>query len=80
MAYEVKPGGMMLGVLVFSPFLIGLLTAITCGVGGVAGLIAVGLISWKTDTTPKLTGVPGNSTLPGTSVPVSKSLPPDLPA
>ncbi len=79
MAYEVKPGGMMLGILVFSPFLIGLITAFTCGVGGIGGLAIVTLLAWKADTTPKITGVSGKPNLPGTSVPIPKTRPPDEP-
>lgn len=79
MAYEVKPGGMMLGILVFSPFLVGLITVFTCGAGGVAGLVVLALLAWKADTTPKIT-VPVNATLPGTSTPMSRTLPPDEPA
>ena len=43
MAYEVKPGGMLIGLLVFAPFVIGTITAFTIGFGGIVGLIGRGL-------------------------------------
>lgn len=53
MTYEVKPGGMMIGVLIFSPFLIGLITAMTCGFGGFAALLAVSYIATTIDSSAK---------------------------
>jgi hypothetical protein len=52
MAYEVKPGGMMIGLLVFAPFVIGTVTAFTVGFGGIAGLLAIALIAVRLDITP----------------------------
>lgn len=54
MAYEVKPGGMMMGVLIFAPFVIGISTAFTCGFGGLCGLILVTVAAAKIDSTPKV--------------------------
>lgn len=51
MAYEVKPGGMMIGMLVFGPFAIGMITAITLGFGGIAGLLGMALIAVRLDVT-----------------------------
>ena len=53
MAYEVNPGGMIVGLLVFAPFVIGLVTALTAGWGGAAGLIGLAVIALKMDVTPK---------------------------
>jgi ABC-type transport system involved in multi-copper enzyme maturation permease subunit len=54
MAYEVKPGGMMIGLLVFAPFVIGTVTAFTIGFGGIVGLLAMALIAARLDITPGL--------------------------
>ncbi|MEO8613619.1 MAG: hypothetical protein ABI600_00640 [Luteolibacter sp.] len=53
MAYEVKPSGMVLGLLVFSPFVIGMVTAVTLGWGGLIGLIGMTVVSIRMDVTPK---------------------------
>ncbi len=53
MAYEVKPDGMMMGVVIFAPFIIGLITALTCGFGGFAGLIIMTVVAARIDSTPK---------------------------
>ena len=53
MVYEVKPGGVLLGLLVFAPFLIGVVTAFTIGFGGAAGLLLVALIAARMDMTPR---------------------------
>jgi ABC-type transport system involved in multi-copper enzyme maturation permease subunit len=58
MAYEVKPGGMLIGLLVFAPFVIGTVTAFTCGYGGIAGLIVVALVASRLDITPGLPAAP----------------------
>jgi ABC-type transport system involved in multi-copper enzyme maturation permease subunit len=52
MAYEVKPGGMMIGLLVFAPFAIGMITPFTAGFGGIAGLLGMAFIAIKLDATP----------------------------
>lgn len=53
MAYEVKPSGMMIGLLVFAPFAIGMVTAFTLGFGGIAGLLGVAFVANRLDVTPK---------------------------
>ncbi len=53
LAYEVNPSGMILGLLVFAPFVIGLATAVTLGWGGALGLIGLALIAWRMDVTPR---------------------------
>jgi hypothetical protein len=58
MAYEVKPGGMMIGLLVFAPFVIGTVTAFTIGFGGIVGLLAMALIAARLDITPGIAAPP----------------------
>jgi ABC-type transport system involved in multi-copper enzyme maturation permease subunit len=53
MAYEVNPSGMIIGLLIFAPFVIGLVTAITLGWFGAAGLIGLAIIAVRMDVTPK---------------------------
>ena len=58
MAYEVKPGGMLIGLLVFSPFVIGLITAFTIGFGGAIGLGLITLVAIRMDITPGIIPAP----------------------
>ncbi len=53
MAYEMNPSGMIIGLMVFAPFVIGLVTAITIGWGGAVGLIGLAIIAVRMDVTPK---------------------------
>jgi hypothetical protein len=53
LSYEMHPSGMIIGLLVFAPFVTGLVTAITGGWGGMAGLIGLAIISVKMDITPQ---------------------------
>lgn len=52
MAYEVKPGGMLVGLLIFAPFVIGMITAFTLGYGGFAGLVLIAVVAARMDLTP----------------------------
>lgn len=58
MAFEVKPSGMVIGLLVFSPFVIGMTTAVTLGYAGSAGLIGMALVAARIDVTPRLPNPP----------------------
>lgn len=51
--FEVNPSAMILGLLVFAPFVVGMVTAMTGGWGGAGGLIGLAIIAWKMDITPK---------------------------
>ena len=51
--YEVKPSWMVTGVLVFTPLVVGMSTAVTLGYGGFVGLLGMGLVAWFIDVTPK---------------------------
>ncbi|MBK1816021.1 hypothetical protein JIN84_10385 [Luteolibacter yonseiensis] len=53
LAYEVNPSGMIIGLLVFAPFVIGLVSAVTLGWGGAAGLIGLAVVSLRMDITPR---------------------------
>ncbi len=53
MAYEVKPSGMILGLIVFSPFVIGMVSAFTLGWGGGVGLLGMAWVALKLDITPQ---------------------------
>ena len=53
MAYEMNPSAMIIGLMVFAPFVIGLTTAITVGWGGVLGLVGLAVVSTKMDGAPK---------------------------
>ena len=52
-AYEVKPSYMVVGLLVFTPFVVGMATAMTAGYAGFVGLIGMSLVSIYADATPK---------------------------
>jgi ABC-type transport system involved in multi-copper enzyme maturation permease subunit len=51
--FEVNPSGMIIGLMVFAPFFVGLATAFTMGWGGAAGLIGLAIVAVKMDVTPK---------------------------
>lgn len=53
LAYEMNPSNMIIGLLVFAPFVIGFLTAITVGFGGFAGLAIIAVVAARMDVTPK---------------------------
>ena len=63
MAYEMNPSAMIIGLMVFAPFVIGLTTAVTVGWGGILGLIGLAIVAVRMDVTPK----------------ASKKMPPPLP-
>jgi hypothetical protein len=52
-AYEVKPSFMVIGLLVFAPFVIGMSTAMTGFYAGFVGLIGMALVGIYADATPK---------------------------
>jgi len=53
MAYEVQPYGMMIGLMIFSPFVIGMVVAFTLGWGGALGLLGMALVALRLDRTPQ---------------------------
>ena len=70
MAYEVKPSGMILGLLVFSPFVIGMVSAFTLGWGGGIGLLGITWVALELDRTPK---APKTSKAPPANIPCALS-------
>lgn len=54
MCFEVKPSAMLVGLLVFAPFVIGTITAVTAGFLGLAGLLLMTLVAATLDKTPRL--------------------------
>ncbi|MCH7226818.1 hypothetical protein [Haloferula sp. A504] len=71
-AYEVKPSFMVVGLLFFTPFVVGMTTAMTAGFAGLVGLVGMGLVAVYADVTPKApawvkapqANVPGGATPP----------------
>lgn len=51
--YEVKPSWMIIGLLVFTPFVVAMATPMTLLYGGGVGLIGMGLVGWFADVSPK---------------------------
>ncbi|WP_411847167.1 ABC transporter permease [Roseibacillus persicicus] len=51
--YEVKPSWMIIGLLFFTPFVIGMAAAVTTGYAGFVGAIGMGFVAWYADVTPK---------------------------
>jgi uncharacterized membrane protein len=58
LAYEVKPGGMLIGLLVLAPFVIGIVTAFTVGFGGILGLLVMALVACRLDVTSRQPALP----------------------
>ncbi|MBC8128577.1 MAG: hypothetical protein H8M99_15670 [Gloeobacteraceae cyanobacterium ES-bin-144] len=58
MAYEVEPRGMMIGLLVVAPFVIGMITAFTLGYCGFIGLGIMALVAARLDITPRTPTLP----------------------
>ncbi len=53
LAYEVKPSGMVIALLICAPFGIGLLSLVTAGWGAPLVLIGMGLVAIRLDVSPK---------------------------
>ena len=68
-AYEVKPSFMVVGLLIFTPFVVGMATAMTVGHAGFVGLIGMSLVAIYADATPKA---------PAWVKPPSPNLPPPM--
>ncbi|MEM1084476.1 MAG: ABC transporter permease subunit [Verrucomicrobiota bacterium] len=73
-AYEVKPSFMVVGLLIFTPFVVGMTTAMTAGYAGLVGLIGMALVAIYADVTPK---APAWMKAPGANIP--GAAPPELP-
>lgn len=53
MAYEMRPYGMMIGLMVVSPFIVGTVAAFTIGWGGALGLLGMAIVAIRLDLTPQ---------------------------
>jgi len=53
MNFELKPSAIILIILGLAPFIIGMVAAVTCGFGSVAGVLLLTFLAWKSDITPK---------------------------
>jgi hypothetical protein len=52
LTYEFPPSGMLLGLLVFAPFVIGIVTLMTLGYCGFIGLLGMTLVALRLDISP----------------------------
>jgi len=68
-AYEVKPSWMVIGLLVFTPPVVWMATAMTAGYGGFVGLVGMGLVAYHADVSPK---APKSLPAPAPNVPVGE--------
>ncbi|MGB6222515.1 MAG: hypothetical protein WBG04_15920 [Haloferula sp.] len=71
-AYEVKPSFMVVGLLIFTPFVVAMTTAMTAGFAGMVGLIGMALVAIYADVTPK---APAWVKAPGANIPGGGSPP-----
>lgn len=53
MVFEVNPSSMIIGLMIFAPFVLGFVTAITVGWGGFLGLIGLAIIAVRMDVAPQ---------------------------
>lgn len=69
-AYEVKPSFMVVGLLIFTPFVVAMTTAVTGGFAGMVGLIGMALVAVYADATPKAPAwvKPPATNIPGTGL------------
>ncbi|MGB0775713.1 MAG: ABC transporter permease, partial [Akkermansiaceae bacterium] len=77
--YEVKPSWMVMGLLIFTPLVAGMTTAMSTGYAGFIGLIGMGLVAWYADMTPK---APAWMKAPTANIPPtaqSQAVPPQIP-
>jgi hypothetical protein len=72
-AFEVKPSWMVIGLLVFTPFVVSMCTAMTAAFAAFVGLIGMALVGIYADVTPKAA-----YRSPASSPPLSKA--PEVPA
>lgn len=53
LAYEVKPSGMMVALVICMPFAIGMISAVTAGFAGFIGMLGMALVALRLDVSPK---------------------------
>jgi ABC-type transport system involved in multi-copper enzyme maturation permease subunit len=70
LAYEMDPSKMLIGLMFFSPFVIGIITAVTVGWGGFVGLLGVAVVAVTMDVTPR---APQSVAAPPPDLPVAEA-------
>lgn len=70
--YEVKPSWIVVGLLFFAPFVVGMATAMSIGHAGFVGCLAMAAVAWFCDATPK---APSWVQAPVPNIPKPPSLP-----
>ncbi len=53
MNFELKPSSVILIIIGLAPFIIGMVAAVTCGFGSIAGTLLLTFLAWNSDVTPK---------------------------
>lgn len=53
MNFELKPSAVILIIIGLAPFVIGMVAGVTCGFGGLAGVLLLTYLAWNSDITPK---------------------------
>ncbi len=76
-SYEMKPSGLMIGMLFMTPFVVGMAALMTLGFGGGLGLIGMGIMAIFCDTTPKASKA---VVVPSPNIPKVPDLPSSLPS
>ncbi|MFK7850739.1 MAG: hypothetical protein AB8D78_07155 [Akkermansiaceae bacterium] len=70
MNFELKPSAIILIIVGLAPFVIGMVAAVTCGFGSIAGVLLLTFLAWRSDITPKA---------PKTLPPPPPNTPPPIP-
>lgn len=70
--YEVRPSWLVVGLLFFTPFVVGMATAVTMGFAGFVGCIGMGAVAWFADVTPR---APAWVEAPEPNLPATGTLP-----
>ncbi|MBK1830516.1 ABC transporter permease subunit [Verrucomicrobiaceae bacterium R5-34] len=71
--YEVKPSWMVIGLLIFTPLVVSMATAMTIGYGGFVGLLGMAAVAWYADVTPT---APKWVAAPVPNIPPQQPMPP----
>lgn len=77
LAFEVKPSGMLIAVIICMPFAIGMATAVSIGFGGALALLGMGFVAMRVDVSPK---APAWIKPPTANVPPLPPSAPELPS
>lgn len=77
--YEVKPSWMVIGLLIFTPMVVGMATLVSFGWLGGLGFIAMGIVSRYADVTPKGPNYLGQATSNVPNIPLNPHHIPEAP-